>query len=432
MKKNVFVLGLEDYNLNILRHLPGASQFEFHALLQYSEIRSSGPLDIEALLSQCRSRLSVFEGSVDAIIGYFDFPVTVMLPLLRREYGLPSPSLESVLQCEHKYWSRLVQSEVIPEHIPLFEAFDPFEDEQISGLLLMFPYWIKPIKSFRSYLAFRINDEEDIAASISEIRRDINRISEPFNYFLEHADLPEEITAIGGRSCIAESLLSGSQCTLEGYVFNGEVTVYGVVDSVRETDRSSFSRYEYPSRLPHWVQEKMIEVTKKVLERIGFDNSPFNIEFFFNQTEGQVYLLEINPRISQSHAEMFEKVNGMSHHEVAIDIGLGKEPYYPLGKGEFTVAGKFMLRHFEDAVVTRVPSKEELDDIAAEIPGTSVDLLVKEGTRLSELRNQDSYSYELADIYLGASEPNELIERYQWVQEHLEFRFAPGQEAYGL
>jgi hypothetical protein len=432
MKKNVFVLGLEEYNLTILRHLPGAAGLEFHALLEYSEIRGKEPLEIAALIELCKRRLSRFPGSVDAIIGYFDFPVTVMIPLLRREYGLPSPSLESVLKCEHKYWSRLEQREVIPEHIPLFAPFNPFDDEEIAALPLMFPYWIKPVKSFRSFLAFRINDEEDIAASIPEIRRDINLISEPFNYFLEHAQLPEAITAAPERSCIAESLLSGSQCTLEGYVYRGAVTVYGVVDSVRETDRSSFSRYEYPSRLPGWVQEKMVEVTEKLLTRIGFDNSPFNIEFFFNQTDGQVYVLEINPRISQSHAEMFEKVNGMSHHEVAIDISLGNEPYYPLGKGEFSVAGKFMLRHFEDAVVTRVPSAEELERIKQEIPGTSVDILVREGTRLAELRNQDSYSYELADIYIGAADQEELLERYHRCLDLLEFRFAPGQEAYGL
>jgi hypothetical protein len=432
MKKNVFVLGLEDYNLRILHHLPGAAQFEFHPLLSYAEIRGKGTLDIGALLGLCRSRLASFHGSVDAVIGYFDFPVTMMIPLLRKEYGLPSPSLESVLKCEHKYWSRLEQQQVIPEHIPHFEAFDPFDDDQIAGLSLMFPYWIKPVKSFRSFLAYRINDEEDIRASIPEIRRFIPGLSEPFNYFLEQAQVPEHVAAIGGKSCIAESLLSGSQCTLEGYVYNGRVEVYGVVDSVRETDRSSFSRYEYPSRLPQRVQEKMMQAAETVLTGIGFDNSPFNVEFFFNQTEGQVYLLEINPRISQSHAEMFEKVNGMSHHEVAIDIALGREPSYPLGRGEYAVAGKFMLRHFEDAVVTRVPSAEEIARIAEEIPGTGVDILVKEGTRLSELRNQDSYSYELADIYLGASDHEELVVRYQRVLEMLEFRFAPGQESYGL
>jgi hypothetical protein len=432
MEKNVFVLGLEEYNLRILRHLPGASGFSFHPLLTYGEIRGSATTDIPALLELCRSRLADFHGRVDAIIGYFDFPVTVMIPILRREYGLPSPSLESVLKCEHKYWSRLEQAKVIPQHIPLFAAFDPFDEGELAALPLMFPYWIKPIKSYRSYLAFCINDEEDLSASLPLIRRDIHAIAEPFNFFLERVELPEEVAAIGGRSCIAESLLAGSQCTLEGYVYKGRVEVYGVVDSVREADRSSFSRYEYPSRLPERVQETMKTTAEKVLKHIGFNNSPFNIEFFFNQTEDQVYLLEINPRISQSHAEMFEKVNGMSHHEVAIDIALDREPRYPLGGGEFAAAGKFMLRHFEDAVVTRVPTPEELERIRKAVPGTSIDILVREGTRLSGLPTQDSYSYELADIYIGAEDHNALVEHYQQITEMLDFRFTPGEDAYVL
>jgi hypothetical protein len=36
-----------------------------------------------------------------------------------------------------------------------------------------------------------------------------------------------------------------------------------------------------------------------------------------------------------------------------------------------------------------------------------------EGDRLSELTNQDSYSYELANIYVGAQDEAELIEKYQ-------------------
>lgn len=428
--KNIFVLGLEEYNLDILGHLPGAHNWKIHPLLDYTEMRGENAADVEELIQRCEQRLDSFNASIDAIIGYFDFPVTVMIPILRAKYNLPAPSLESVLKCEHKYWSRLEQKKVIPEHIPRFESFDPFDDVQIANLDLLFPYWIKPVKSFRSFLAFRINDEHDLSTGIEETRAHIQKISDSFSYFLKRVDLPPEIVETEGRSCIAESLLSGSQCTIEGYVYRGEVKVYGLVDSVRESDRSSFYRYEYPSQLPENVQYRMGEAAEKILTQIGFDNSPFNIEFFYNQTENQIYLLEINPRISQSHAEIFEKVNGLSHHEVAVDIAMDRRPIYPLGEGEFAVAAKFMLRHFEDAIVSRAPTKGEIERAVKEIPGTHVDLLVKEGTRLSELKNQDSYSYELADIYIGAMERSELDEHYTRVLEILSFEFEPGEGAY--
>jgi len=430
MKKHIFVLGLEEYNHRILEHLPGADDWEIHSLLDYDEIRGEDTPDVKELLRRCEERLAAFDGTVDAIIGYFDLPVTVMLPILRARYELPAPSLESVLKCEHKYWSRLEQEKVIPDHIPQFEAFDPFDDEEIQGLSLLFPYWIKPIKSFRSFLAFQINDEHDLSVGIEETRAHIGKITDSFSFFLDRAQLPAEIVETERRSCIAESLLSGSQCTIEGYVYHGTVQVYGVVDSVRESDRSSFSRYEYPSRLPETIQDRMADIAERVLRQIGFDDSPFNIEFFYSQTDNKIYLLEINPRISQSHAEIFEKVNGLSHHEVAVDIAMDRPPHYPLGRGEFEVAAKFMLRHFEDAVVRRVPSEEEIQRAAEEIPGTHVDILVAPGTRLSDLQNQDSYSYELADIYIGASERSQLEERYRRVLEILTFEFEPGAEAY--
>lgn len=432
MKKNIFVLGLEPFNRDLLESLPRAHEYTFHPLLTYQEIRGQQSPDIGKLLETAEKRLQEFTGSIDAIIGYFDFPVTNMVPILCRKYGLPAASLESVIKCEHKFWSRIEQKQVIPDHIPYFEPFDPFNDGEIHELSLLFPYWIKPIKSFRSFLAFRINDEIDLENCIAEIRTDIHSIAKPFNYILDLVTLPEEITSLGGRTCIAESLLSGSQCTLEGYVYNHRVHIYGVVDSVREADRSSFSRYEYPSQLPESVQTRMKDITARIMNHIGFNNATFNIEFFYNQTEGTIYLLEINPRISQSHADLFKKVKGSSHHTVMIDLALGQEPTYRLGSGEHLCAAKFMLRHFEDAVVTAIPEAGELKAIEEEMPGTLVDILVQPGTRLSKLKNQDSYSYELADIYIGGENQLDLLEKYNRCVELLTFQFEPSADAYQL
>jgi hypothetical protein len=49
---------------------------------------------------------------------------------------------------------------------------------------------------------------------------------------------------------------------------------------------------------------------------------------------------------------------------------------------------------------------------------------VKEGMRLSDLPNQDSYSFELADIFMGADDEDELIGRFYEVMDMLDFRFS--------
>jgi hypothetical protein len=55
------------------------------------------------------------------------------------------------------------------------------------------------------------------------------------------------------------------------------------------------------------------------------------------------------------------------------------------------------------------------------MPGVTVDVTVKEGDRLSELIGQDSYSYSIANIYLGAQDEAELTEKYQWCLRALPF-----------
>ncbi|TVR31771.1 MAG: hypothetical protein EA404_09580 [Spirochaetaceae bacterium] len=55
------------------------------------------------------------------------------------------------------------------------------------------------------------------------------------------------------------------------------------------------------------------------------------------------------------------------------------------------------------------------------MPGTIVSLRVRPGQRLSELKDQDSYSYELAIIYIGGRDQTELLEKYQRCLEVLSF-----------
>jgi len=418
-KKNVFIIGLDPFNQEKLQHLPEAAECQFHAALDITEIRGVASFAMQDLIGRAERTMASFD-HVDAVVSYYDFPGTTLLPILAERFGLPGPSLESVLKCEHKYWSRLEQQKVIPAHIPPFRAFDPFDDDAFAQINLMPPFWIKPIKSFRSYLAYRINDEVQLREHLPELRAHIDYISEPFNHLMRAYHMPAEIAEMRER-CIAESPLAGHQCTIEGYVFQGEVVVYGIVDSVREGDRSSFARYEYPSSLPQEIQFRMADVTRRAITQIGLDNSPFNVEFFYNPTDNQVYLLEINPRISQAHGDMFEKVHGISHHEIMLNLALGRRPKPLEVKGPFRLAANCMLRTYDSGRVRRTPTETELREISDRFPGTIIKAHVHEGQHLKELQGQDSYSFELANIFLGGRDQAEILDKYHRIVEALPF-----------
>ena len=423
-RRNIFVIGLNEFNLHELQSIRNAENYEFLRLLDPEDVLERNDYDLEELIEKARKQLANFSGAPDALIYYIDFPVSTMAPILCREFGLPSASLEAVLKCEHKYWSRVEQAKSVPEHVPPFRAFDPFDDDALAKLGLDFPFWVKPVKSFSSYLGFRINHERDWEHAIREIRENIGRFAGPFDQLLGRVDLPAEVADVGGGMCIAEGIIGGRQCTQEGFVHHGSVKCYATVDSIREPNGSTFAHYQYPSLLPASVRKRMSRVTERFLAHIGYDNAPFNIEFFWDANEDRIWLLEVNTRISESHCDLFEKVDGASHHEVAVDLSLGHRPRLPYRDGEFAHAAKFFIRSYRDGVVTRIPGQAELDRLQREIPGTLVKIGPKPGMRLSEMMDQDSYSYVLAILWIGAATTNQLQKRYEKALDILRFELA--------
>jgi hypothetical protein len=282
---------------------------------------------------------------------------------------------------------------------------------------------VKPVKAHSSHLGFRIRDRAAFERHLPEIRAGIGRFGGPFDQYLARLDLPETVRGIGGHWCIAEEIISaGRQCTLEGYVHAGETVIYGFVDSVRAgRHRSSFARYQYPSALPGRVRARMAQAAAAVMARFGYDGAPFNMEFFWDPAHDRIRLLEVNARISKSHCPLFRMVDGHSHQEVMVDLALGRRPCFPSRAGAFRMAAKFMLRSFRDAVVRRVPDATEIARIEALIPDARIHPLVARGTRLRHLRYQDSYSFELADIFLGARSQTELLAKYGQAREMLAF-----------
>src|SRR5690606_10568430 len=163
---------------------------------------------------------------------------------------------------------------------------------------------------------------------------------------LDQLELPAEIAEVGATACLAEEAVGGRQVTVEGYSDGGGVHVYGIVDSLTYPQSSSFLRYQYPSQLPEGVRRRQVESSTKVIEQVGLESSTFNIEYFWDADTDRINLLEVNPRHSQSHAIMFEQVDGASNHEVQLRLALGRAPDMPTGKGDYAIAAKCFLREF--------------------------------------------------------------------------------------
>ncbi|MGH4022599.1 MAG: hypothetical protein ACRDT0_25855 [Pseudonocardiaceae bacterium] len=230
---------------------------------------------------------------------------------------------------------------------------------------------------------------------------------------MKPVELPPEIAEAGGMACLAEEAVRGRQLTLEGYRFGGQIRCYGVVDSVTHDDSPSFVRFQYPASIPQRVADRMADISTRIIEQVDLDNSTFNIEYFWDPDTDALHVLEVNPRHSQSHAELFEQVDGASNHQTMVRLALGRDPQVPHRGGRFPVAAKWFLRHWNDAVVRRHPTGEEVAALEREAEGITVDIIAHKGDRLSELTDQDSCSYKIANIYRGADDEDQLRAKFE-------------------
>ncbi len=423
MVSNVFVVGLDVLNEAVLRRLPDASQYSFHQLLSLDVLWALDRNVVDLLAAAIR-QLDAFEGSIDAITGYWDFPICMMVPILCERYGLPATSLRSVVACEHKYWSRLEQQKVITE-IPAFGLLDEGTSvPQLPGSL-RFPVWIKPVKSVSSEGAFHVPDASALATSLPLLHRANERIARPFEDVLGMLDLPPEVEAAGAGACLVEEPVRGWQFTVEGFVRHHVATIYGIVDSVSFPGMSSFLRYQYPSSLPSEVRSHAVDISKRVVIAMGLDHTTFNIEYFWDEATDRLRLLEINVRHSQSHALLFEMVDGVSNHAHMVNIALDHEPQLRHGDGPHAVAAKWFVRHFRDGTVTRAPSRAEVAALERELPGTVITVEMHEGDRLSHSIGEDAYSYVLAEVFTGGDCEADLERVYTTCVAALHFDIEP-------
>jgi len=422
--RNIAVVGMDDFNRELLRSVRGAENYRFHGVIPYEQIVNPEHYPIEEFLHTAERELEDIDGGADAIIGHWDFPTTSLLPLLQAQNGLRGPSLESVLICENKYATRLAEQEATPDLTPPFALLDPIDDAVIDDPPLPFPFWLKPVVAFSSTLGFRINNARDLHYAIDRIRPGIRKFAEPFDTLMQHAKLGTWRALLGGGYCVAEGIISGRGCTLEGYVLNGEPHVYAVIDSLRGPNAVSFVGYHYPTELPREILDRMIDGTDRIIRHIGLDDTPFNVEFFWNEEDDDVKLLEINPRISKSHSPLFYLVDGATHHEVAIDVALGRKPDFPRGQGRYKYAAKFMPRSYGAAQVTRTPTDADIERLQERFPDAMFSSHVTEGMELADLPNQDSYSFELGDLFLGGDSREQLTENFREAMHILGFAFS--------
>lgn len=431
----VCVIGSDEFNMALISEMKGAEAWDVRPILTLEDVEpASNIIEFDDLYDRAADQIAALDRAPDAIVGHLDFPVTALVAMLSRDHGLGGPTPEAIARLEHKYWMRKLEAEAFPEDGPKVTPINPFDPDGAADDAPDYPFWLKPIKAHSSVLGFLIQDREALDEALHEARRAIHQFGSPFNEFLDRlrGEQLDGLPDVDGNWLIAEELISApTQFTIEGFIKDGKAVAYGVIASLRSGPHTSnLTRYQYPADIPEETVERGRARVEGVLNAAKFDNGVFNVEFFWDPETGELNLLEINPRISKSHSPLFHMVDGASHHKQAIQLALGQTPELPAGEGRDKVAAKFMYRTYEaDGIVKRVPTEDELQALGKLLPDLKVQVLVQKNDRLSELVHQDSYSYELMDIFLGAETPEMLDDAYKKCRDSLDVLIKPLPEA---
>ena len=350
--------------------------------------------------------------------------------VLAKRMGLPGTNPAAVLTAQHKYYARRLIADVAPEASIRFEVFD-YREPIPERITLPFPLFVKPVKSTYSILARRVEN-------FAELKQHLT--FKPFEkHILERLIKPADQLnndfmgfAIDLHHIVAEEVVEGKQVTVEGFVEEGRVTLFGVVDSVMFPGTSAFERFEYPSRLPEEVQQRMHALTEKLIAGFGFDHGMFNVEYFYQPGTGAIKVIEINPRIAYQFADLYQKVDGFSSYACQIALAVGGGAGAGAGgdantvvrrrAGRYKHAASFVLRSFEQKPLKRVPSLARVAEVERRFEDSRILVYVKQGASLArEFRWLGSYRYCL--INLGGHSHDDLHDRYHAARRELAFEF---------
>ena len=398
-----------------------------YSVIKHGEGAEHAPATFDAL-GFVNETVARFRGrAIDGVCSSSDYPGCLVAAAVAHELGLPGPPPRGVFTCSHKYYSRVAQAASVPEATPRFGLVD--DDAVRSGQVmghdgqpLVFPVFVKPVKSWFSQHARRCETPEELRrfATSPEVQAHLSGFVTPFNQLLaRYADFAHD-----GGHLLAEECLSGMQVTLEGYVHHGRVRVLGIVDSVMYPGTICFQRFDYPSRLPEGAQKRMIDVAERVIPATGLDDSLFNIELFWEPASGRVSIIEINPRMCGQFADLYEMVLGTNTYEILFALATGQEPPALVpASTPYGVAASFPLRYFGDAVVKRVPPEEDVAAVKRDYPLTVLQVYYRARQQLSDEDQSDGYSYRYAVFNLAAPDHPTLLRWGAEIERRLGFEF---------
>lgn len=342
----------------------------------------------------------------------------VIAALVNEAAGSRGAHVTSVLNAQNKFASRKIQLQAAPESVPYFALLNKQVQKEKCC-----PGFVKPVHASTSFLANVVRTKAQLAEVVNVASRVLPKKNAFYTRLFMDGHRAQHQNNDQSAALLLESILPKvEQITVDGYVFNGAVSCIGATLSKFIPGTLSFDYFLYPRRYQPKMKNKIYRIVKKVIKAHGLDNTFFNIELRVNPRTYEVFIVEINPRISKQFVYMFKHVGGLNVYHAMAKIADGVDPRFRESRTKNRIAVNFVMRRKRDAVVVSSPKRNDILAIQKEFELSKITILAKKGKRLSEM-NQDSFTYRYGFVDVVAKDVAEAKKVYAKIVRKLDIRF---------
>jgi len=396
-----------------------AEDREYHLTIEsFEKILRFG---IQAYLKETIERIQQNPDLYDGIVGTHDSSA-IIAAIIAQETGKRFASVEAIINCQNKYLCRRIQKEVVPEHSPGYAiALDYLRNPS----RLETPFFIKPARSNISFGTHKIERPEELETYITRESIDIARYNQ---YYLDALSRkPSYHNAMNIATCnsfLCEGLINGTQVTVDGYIYDGDIAFFGITKANYYPGTNSFFYHSFPHEFPPELNEKIHDALVRMIPALGIDNSFFNVELRADEANHTFKIVEVNSRIAFQFAKTIEAVRGFDPLRMLCDVAVDKKPdLTPKRNRLFQYCYNFELHHFTDARILQTPIQTAYDEIRLKYPEVYVRNLIYENLNLSDFKhNPESFRYAVVDVPGDSHE--KIMEKYEAVVSLLGYKFA--------
>lgn len=224
------------------------------------------------------------------------------------------------------------------------------------------------------------------------------------------------------RDFLVESFARGAPVETDGIVFGSEPISFGVTEQVLSKPPLFFMEgYLLPAdRSPAEIAE-IERVSDAALAALGITDTGYSIEMRLH--EGRASVIEVNGRLGwdAGFGDLFEVVTGAQPVFACLQASLGIRP--PIERRRDVRCAVAYLSSYEDGIVARLPSAEELAELERE--GVKAGPAVHVGERLRAPPHPDAAPHLGWALARHPTSSRAAYERARAAVDRLRFEIAP-------